>query len=143
MNTNELLEKSFSVVMDFSPICQDVDNVAMYAFLSSLEDAIMGYSLSELIMEEYSADNLLTIITDFNSGELIHMYHQDMMNKQTNETDYKLQLLSQVKKIVDYFNQEHLSKFSLIEDTYNIRDISTNWYGNTIIVLLTGERYRD
>lgn len=140
MDTNELLEKSFSVVMDFSPIRKDVDNVAIYAFLSSLEDAIMGYSLSELIMEEYSAENLLSNITDFDTGELNIFYFQDMTDKKSNETDYIHQLLLQVNKVVDYFNKEHISKFSLIEETYNIRDISTTWYGNTIVVLLTGEK---
>lgn len=142
MEERELINNTFVTILSL-PKNENSDDkflTARLSFLSSLEDSIMGYSLSEVELSEFSKDNLLSVITDFNTGELLYPYYKDMELKNLNETDYIYELLGKVQDLVNWFFKGSHLQFNDILTHYNIRDIESSWYGDVVIIKLRGEK---
>lgn len=139
MEETKLKNEQFVTVITL-PKNENEFKITPFAFIASLEDAIMGYSLSEIELHDYSKDNLLGIITDFNTGELRYSYRMDMIAKRSNEMDYIDGLLKEVRDLITWFFEGSHVQFNDIVSDYNIRDIESTFYGDTVIIKLTGEK---
>lgn len=139
MEIEELKNNQYSLIMTLPKV---ESNVAAHTFLRSLEDCVMGYTLAEVELTDYSECNLFDAITDHQTGELLSEAYQEIMNLHTNPHDYIQNLLWQVQQLINWFLKEEFEKFRLLTEVYNIRDIDSTWYGDKVIMILTGEKIR-
>lgn len=139
MGYQEPQDRVYSIVMKFPS--DTSDNVVTYAFLQALELSIMGYSLSDFVLKEFSKGYLEDIIIDFKTGDFKEPFVSDMTLKRLSPVDYTHQLYYQIKDLVDWFYKEEYVKFLVIEENFNIRDIETRLFGSVVIVVLKGEMY--